>query len=75
MLEETFVESINVSSVQVVKLRPIVGSDNDTIAFIKEQGCADCIEYVNENNARWLKTDQNEYIEECIRLCRVNMSN
>ena len=76
MLEETFfVESISVSSVQVVKVQPIVGSGNETTSCIKkQQGCEDCIEYVNENNARWLKTDQNKYIEECIRLCRVNMS-
>ena len=74
LLEETFfAESINVNSVQVVKLRPIVDSSNDTTFCIKEQSCADCIEHLNDN-ARWLRTNQDKYIEECIRLCSIDTS-
>ena len=75
LLEETFlVESININRVQVEKLRPVVDSRDDVTFCLGEQSCADCIERLNKGDARWLKTNQDKYIEECIRLCCIDLS-
>ena len=72
MLEETFfVESINISRMEVMRVKPIVCSDIETNPCVMERGCDTCVENAIESNARWIDPKQDGYIEECIRLCNI----
>ena len=75
MLEETFfVESRSISRMQVMRIRPIVDNEIKTTSCVMEKGCENCLEYANENNVRWIDTEQYGYIRDCIRLCNINTS-